>query len=355
MPSPPLAAFLRDLGADAPTGADLAERLASAGEPAVPGRVTRSERSAAEVLTPGGSVTVSWEDPVCTGDWVLVSLPAPESGEVPRVIYVQERRTTFVRRSADENRSQVLATNIDEIWMVVPSEQPLSAARIERTLVLAWESGADPVVVLTKTDVVPAPQIAMVSAEVNALAPGIPVVAVSTRTPDGTAGLADRLGPGRTAALLGPSGAGKSSLVNALAGTDLVVGAVRKGDSKGRHTTTWRELVVLPQGGAVIDTPGLRSVGLWFDEGGLAAAFSDITDRMAHCRFSDCAHEAEPGCAVQGAIVDGSLAPRRLDSYRKLEEELAWAGRRRDALALAEQHRAGSISRSSGRGRVPRH
>lgn len=345
MPSPTNTAFLCHLGADALTAALLVQAQASAAAPTDPGRVTRGERSSAEVATPAGTVTATWDQPVCTGDWVLVTVPGPERDALPHVAYLQPRRTTFLRRSADENRSQVLATNIDDIWIVLPADRPVSPARLERTLILAWESGAEPVVVLSKSDVVSSEETAVVIAGVHAAGADIIVLPVSSRTGVALDTLHNRLGPGRTAALLGSSGAGKSSLVNALADADLMVGAVRAADNKGRHTTTWRELVVLPEGGALIDTPGLRSVGLWVDEGGLAATFSDITERAARCRFADCAHDTEPGCAVQSAIAEGCLERRRLDSYRKLTLEVERAREQREARAAVQQQRAGRARR----------
>jgi len=344
-PAHPDDAFLRHLGADDATCADLTERLASSAVGTFAGRVIRSERSGAEVATAAGALRVTWDDPVCTGDWVLVATdPGGDPARVParrgRVVYLQLRRSAFVRRSADVERPQVLAANIDECWIVAPADQALSPPRVERTLVLAWESGAIPVLVLTKADLVP-PAAAGTAREVMAtVGPGVPLMAVSTVTGAGLAELAGRVGAGRTVALLGASGAGKSSLVNALRGADvLAVGPVRDRDGKGRHTTTWRELVVLAGGGALIDTPGLRSVGLWVDEGGLAAAFTDITDLAGSCRFSDCRHRSEPGCAVKGAIGAGVLPRRRLDSYAKLGQEAAQAEQRSQVRTAAQQRR----------------
>ncbi|MDQ2724999.1 MAG: ribosome small subunit-dependent GTPase A [Actinomycetota bacterium] len=345
------AGFLRYLGAGPTTSMDLEDRLAARPEATVAGRVIRAERSGAEVATAAGPVRATWDEPVCTGDWVLVEVapgdddagPAPSgrSGPAGHIVYLQPRRTAFVRRSADADRPQVLAANIDETWIVVPADQPLSPSRMERTLVLAWESGADPVVVITKADL-GTPEAAEAGHEVMAsVGPAIPVVAVSSFTGEGMADLSARVGPGRTAALLGSSGAGKSSLVNALVGADVAaVGALRQSDGKGRHTTSWRELIVLGGGGALIDTPGLRGIGMWVDEGGLAAAFADITELASSCRFSDCGHDREPGCAVLAAIADGSLERRRLDSYVKLGLEAADAEQRHTTSVEDQQRRA---------------
>lgn len=343
------AGFLRHIGAGPATCTDLQDRLATTAESTVAGRVIRAERSGAEVATAAGPVRATWEEPVCTGDWVLVAVAPGDDGRDPtaggrhrdigRVVYLQRRRTAFVRRSSDA--PQVLAANIDETWIVVPADHPLSPSRVERTLVLAWESGAEPVLVVTKADL-GTPEAMNAAKEVMAsVGPDIPVVAVSSYSSEGMAALAGRVGPGRTAALLGSSGAGKSSLVNALVGADVAaVGALRASDGKGRHTTSWRELVVLPAGGALIDTPGLRSVGMWVDEGGLAAAFADITVLARSCRFSDCGHNHEPGCAVLAAIADGSLERRRLDSYVKLGEEAADAEERHVTRVGDQQRRA---------------
>ncbi len=344
------AAFLRHLGADPASCAELEERLASQPERTAAGRVTRAERSGAEVATVAGLVRATWDEPVCTGDWVLVAVSPGDEGEgertgprqrAARVVQLQPRRTAFVRRSADADRPQVLAANIDEVWIVVPADGPLSPARMERTLVLAWESGAEPVLVLTKADLVTTVAVEAARRVMAGVGPSIPVVAVSAVTGHGMAELAARVGPGRTAALLGSSGAGKSSLVNALVSADVAaVGEVRHRDGKGRHTTSWRELVVVPGGGWLIDTPGLRSIGLWVDDGGLAAAFSDITDLADSCRFSDCAHDCEPGCAVQTAIANGAMERRRLDSFVKLHAEAAEAEQRHSVKVDTKQRRA---------------
>ncbi len=347
------AGFLRHIGAGPATCSDLLDRLATVPELTVAGRVIRAERSGAEVATAASPVWVTWEEPVCTGDWVLVQVaPADDAGvptprgrrrDIGRVVYLQPRRTAFVRRSADA--PQVLAANIDETWIVVPADHPLSPSRMERTLVLAWESGAEPVLVVTKADL-GTPEGANAADDVMAsVGPAIPVVAVSSYSGAGMAALLARVGPGRTAALLGSSGAGKSSLVNALVGADVAaVGALRPSDGKGRHTTSWRELIVLPAGGALIDTPGLRSMGMWVDEGGLAAAFADITALARSCRFSDCGHHHEPGCAVLAAIADGSLERRRLESYVKLGEEAADAEQRHVTRVEDQERRAAAAA-----------
>jgi ribosome biogenesis GTPase len=344
---------LRHLGANTATAADLIAHAAEAGRgaPALPGRVARAERSGAEVATASGPVRATWDEPVSTGDWVVVTGP-PDHESPGHIVYLQPRRTAFVRRSADVDRPQVLAANIDEVWIVVPADAPLSPPRLERTLVLAWESGSEPVLVLTKADLAGRPALHDARRVMEGVGPGVPVVAVSSVTGKGMDTLTARVGPGRTAALLGSSGAGKSSLVNAMVGAEVAaVGEVRDTDRKGRHTTSWRELVVLPAGGALIDTPGLRGVGMWVDAGGLAAAFSDITALARECRFSDCAHDTEPGCAVRAAIAAGILDRRRLDSYDKLRQEAAESGARNQSRIDAQAKRVEGARAASIRAR----
>jgi len=225
--------------------------------------------------------------------------------------------------------------------------------RLERMLTLAWESGAQPVVVLTKSDLVADAE--YVAADVAAAAPGAAVLVVSAVTGAGMGALRERAAPGRTLALLGQSGAGKSTLVNALAGADLQrvdeVGARRK----GRHTTVRRELVVLPGGALLLDTPGLRGVALVSVDEALERAFPEIEELATGCRFTDCVHDHEPGCAVTGAVASGDLPVRRLESWRKLRREAAWMARRSDARLMAEERRRwGAVSRSVRRSGVVR-
>jgi ribosome biogenesis GTPase len=209
-----------------------------------------------------------------------------------------------------------------------------SAGRLERLLALAWESGAKPLVVLTKSDTSTDPR--AVARQLAELAPGVPVVPVSVRRGEGVEQIRAYAASGRTLALLGRSGAGKSTLVNALAGTSVMpVQQIRDADGKGRHTTAYRSLVLLPGGGAVLDTPGIRGVGLLETDQGLDQAFADVAGLAARCRFGDCRHEDEPGCAVAAAIADGSLSPRRLASWRKLHHEAEVESARR-SVRLAE-------------------
>ncbi|MFD4629190.1 ribosome small subunit-dependent GTPase A [Streptomyces sp. NPDC058284] len=322
----------------------------------VAGRVVRVDRGQCDVVTCEGTVRADTEfvtprDPlkvVCTGDWVAVD----PRGADPR--YVQaylERRTSFVR-SASSKRSegQILAANVDHSIIAVPLAVELDLARIERFLALGWESGGRPVVVLTKADLVPdAATLGHLVEDVEASAPGVQVLPVSAATGEGVDILAAVVSGG-TSVLLGQSGAGKSTLANALAGSDVMeVQAIRDVDGKGRHTTTTRNLIPLPGGGVLIDTPGLRGVGLWDAESGVGQVFSEIEALAERCRFHDCAHGVEPGCAVLAAVEDGTLPERRLDSYRKLIRENQRIVAKTDARARAEMRRQWRLRGAEGR------
>ena len=295
----------------------------------LPGRVIRVDRGQCDVATPEGIVRadtafVTPHDPlrvVCTGDWAAVD---PEGVSDPRYVRtLLPRRTAFARStSSQRSEGQILAANVDHAVITVSLAVELDLGRIERFLALAWESGAQPTVVLSKADLVPDPLgLSYLVEDVETVAPGVQVVPLSSATGEGLDVLSAVVSGGTTV-LLGVSGAGKSTLANALVGTDVMtVQAARDVDGKGRHTTTTRNLFVLPGGGVLIDTPGLRGVGLWDAETGVGQVFSEIEELSARCRFTDCAHEAEPGCAVAAAIEDGSLPVRRLESYRKLLRE----------------------------------
>jgi ribosome biogenesis GTPase len=262
----------------------------------------------------------------CAGDWVVLRRWPDRRTTLDCVL---PRRTVLIRRTADKDSTgQVLAANADTVAVVEPMHPAPDDARVERLLALAWESGAQPVLVLSKSDTAPDP--AGIARQLAALAPDVPVLAVSVVRGDGLDRLRELVAPGRTLALLGRSGAGKSTLVNALAGTDVMpVQDIRRADGKGRHTTAYRRLVPVPGGGAVLDTPGIRGVGLLDTAAGLDHAFADIAELAATCRFGDCRHGAEPGCAVAAALRDGALSPRRLASWRKLHQEVAVESTRR--------------------------
>jgi ribosome biogenesis GTPase len=270
----------------------------------------------------------------CTGDWAVIDLAADPA---PVIKALLPRRTAVVRGGAGERSDgQVLASNVDHVLITVSLAAKSDVGRIERLLALAWESGAQPVVVLTKADLAYDPQRLV---DVQLAAPGATVLAVSALTGEGMDVLAAVLAGG-SAALIGQSGVGKSTLTNALVGTEVMAtGGTRDVDEKGRHTTTTRELIPLPGGGLLIDTPGLRSVGLFGGESGLAQAFSDIEELAGNCRFGDCEHRTEPGCAVLAALADGTLPERRLESYRKLLRENEWIAARTDARLAAERQR----------------
>ena len=234
-----------------------------------------------------------------------------------------------------------MAANIDTVFLVGGLDHDFNPRRLERYLVVAWESGATPVIVLNKADLVDDPQIPL--DEVRALAPGVDVHAVSTRQPESLAPLQGYLTTGRTGALLGMSGVGKSSIANRLVGHELLrTNEVRESDSRGRHTSSNRQLVQLPGGGLLIDTPGMRELQLW-EAGGLTDTFADVASLAEQCRFRDCRHGQEPGCAVTGAVAAGEFPESRLDSFRKLAAERENAERQQDERALLERKRQGRI------------
>ncbi|GGJ80724.1 putative ribosome biogenesis GTPase RsgA [Pilimelia anulata] len=311
-----------------------------------PGRITRVDRGIGTVLTADGPVRASLggdllaaaaRDPValpCAGDWVAVR-HWPDGRLTAELVL--PRRSAVVRRTSDKDSTgQVLAANLDVAAVVEPVDPGPDLGRIERLLALAWESGAQPMVVLTKADAAADP--AAIAEQVADLAPGVPVAPVSGRTGAGLDALAPLVAPGRTLGLLGPSGAGKSTLVNALAGVAaMAVQEVRRVDGKGRHTTTYRALVTVAGGGAIIDTPGIRAVGMYDGAEGVDRTFAEVLELVARCRFADCGHESEPGCAVRAALESGDLSRRRYESWRKLEREVAYEARRRDVRLAAEE------------------
>ncbi|WP_239096219.1 ribosome small subunit-dependent GTPase A [Streptomyces sp. SID11385] len=327
-----------------------------AAEGLVLGRVVRVDRGQCDLVTAEGTVRADTafvvpRDPmkvVCTGDWAVVD-PA---GEDPRYVRtLLPRRTAFLRStSSKRSEAQVLAANVDFAVVAISLGDELELGRIERFLALGWESGATPVLVLTKADLVPDPETrAHLLADAASAAPGVEVLAVSGDTGEGVPGLR-RLLAGGTSVLLGRSGAGKSTLANALAGAEhMRVQAVRDQDGKGRHTTTTRNLIPLPAGGVLIDTPGLRGVGLWDAGHGVGQVFAEIQEYADDCRFLDCAHESEPGCAVREAVESGALPQRRLDSYRKLQRENARIEAKADAFLRAAKRREWKMRGAEGR------
>jgi ribosome biogenesis GTPase / thiamine phosphate phosphatase len=270
------------------------------------------------------------EDRPAVGDWV--ALRPGDAGRRGVVQAVLPRRTAFVRRAAgDPTVVQVLAANVDTVFLVMGLDGDFNPRRLERALVLAWESGALPVVLLNKADVCDDPDGRR--AEIEAVAPGVPVRVIAAKPGEGLEALAPWLVPGHTVALLGSSGVGKSTLVNRLLGREKQkTRAVRAADQRGRHTTSHRELILLPGGALLLDTPGLRELQLWSDGAGFEAAFGDVHELSSTCRFTDCRHGSEPGCAVRAAVAGGRLDPARLDSFLKLQGELRALEIRADPL-----------------------
>jgi ribosome biogenesis GTPase len=312
-----------------------------------PGRVTRVERSGCFVAGADGEERLVRAEPLpAVGDWVALAAGA--------VRHVLPRWSALDRADPDGAGRQTLAANIDLVLITTPADRS-SAARVERELALAWDSGAVPLVAVTKSDL----DAHAVAESLGSRLSGADVLAVSAVTGAGVAELRALLAPDRTAVLLGPSGAGKSTLANALLGTErLATGEVRGGDHRGRHTTTSRQLVAVPGGGVLIDTPGLRSLGLTADVE-IGAGFPEIEALARQCRFADCAHDGEPGCVVEDAIKSGELDRGRLESFRKLAREVAWERRRHDPVAGAaerqlwkarsKEYRARDRARGKGR------
>jgi ribosome biogenesis GTPase len=286
----------------------------------VAGRITRVDRGECDLVTAAGAVRALSDSTraqglvaPATGDWATLGAGP---GDKPVVERVLARRHTLVRRDPSEAVvDQVLVANVDTVMIVHGLDRALPPGRLERLLVQAWDSGAAPIVVLTKADATPPDETAAI---IRAVAGEVPVLATSRKTGDGIGELRAHIPLGTTAALIGASGVGKSTLVNLLVGHDLrETKAVRTRDAKGRHTTTARELILVPDGGAIVDTPGVRAVGVWADEDALHRVFGDIEALAESCRFTDCAHDREPGCAVRAAVD-----PRRVERYRSLLAEI---------------------------------
>ncbi|WP_407654742.1 ribosome small subunit-dependent GTPase A [Actinomadura luzonensis] len=351
-------------------------RAAELPEDAVPARVARVDRGAAEVIAADGHHHVRYAaqvrrasaaDPValpCVGDWVALRLLPEGRYELAAVL---PRSTAFVRGGVSrdsigglsgDGQGQVLAANVDVVFVAEPamhSTDFADLARIERLVALAWESGGTPVVLVTKSDLFEQ-GLDDLLADVRTAAPGVDVHAVSSLRGEGVEIAASYLGGSRTAVILGPSGAGKSTLVNALAGEEVMeTQQVRAADGRGRHTTVHRELIPLRGGGLVIDTPGIRRIGLYDMGQGVDLVFADVEELAGRCRFGDCGHDGEPGCAVLAAVECGELPERRLESWRKLRREAAWMASRTDARLRKEQQNKWKIitkeMRRSGRNR----
>jgi ribosome biogenesis GTPase len=330
---------LNDLGWDA-SWEDAFEPYAA--QQLIPARVAVRHHGPCELWTERGSVgglpsgKLTDEELPAVGDWVAAR---PLPGERKALIeHVLPRRSAFTRKEAWRRTvEQVVAANVDTVFLMSSLGLDLNPRRLERYLVGAWESGARPAIVLTKADLEPDHAAAVL--EVEAIAFGVPIHVVSAVTGEGLDGLESYLRRGATVALLGSSGVGKSTLVNRLAGRDVLTVRELRADGRGRHTTTHRELVLLPDGGLLLDTPGMRELQLWAGEESLDGTFEDVSALTGDCRFNDCAHESEPGCAIRAALADGSLPAERWESYRKLQRELRSLEIRRSKRLQSQERR----------------
>lgn len=315
----------------------------------IPARVCREHKQQYQVYTQDGEypaevsgkmlyLAESRGDFPAVGDWVVAS--SPENGGLAVIQAILPRKSSFSRkvasgrdrRSGGRTEEQVLAANVDTVLLVSGLDREFNLRRIERYLTLVYNSGATPVIVLNKADL--CEDVELCVAQVEAIAFGAPIHAISARTEPGLETLRSYLQHGKTVALLGSSGVGKSTIINAFLGYERQrVKTISEQVGKGQHTTTERELILLPTGGLLLDTPGMRELQLWSDETGLKGSFEDIDVLAAQCRFTDCQHESEPGCAVRAALEAGELETARLQSYRKLKNELAYLEQRQNSSA----------------------
>ncbi|HHI02105.1 MAG TPA: ribosome small subunit-dependent GTPase A [candidate division Zixibacteria bacterium] len=313
----------------------------------LPARVSCEHRNLYHVISENGDLTAeisgrfrheagSRADFPVVGDWVVIT---PHTDNKRSTIHAVLPRQSFFSRKAilgggpkygmGKTEEQVLVANINSVFLVSGLDNDFNLRRIERYLTIAWDSGATPVVVLNKSDLSENTEEQV--EKVEEVAPGVPIYPVSAKDNEGLDALMQHIGKGQTVTFLGSSGVGKSSIINCLLGEDLMkVGNLRKSDGRGRHTTTYRELLILPDGGIVIDTPGIRELQIWTDEKGLEKTFGDIEQLAKECKFKDCSHETEPGCAIQKALKDGTLDKKRYQGYLKLQKELTHLKIRQD-------------------------
>ena len=323
----------------------------------LPGRIVVQRREANLVVTDQGHLSARLSGRLrhearegghpAAGDWVALSANAGEGTATLHAVL--PRRTAFVRRAADSVQTlQVIAANIDVVFVVTSLNADLNPRRLERFLAAAWQSGARPVVVLTKADL--CEQSEDQAAEIARLAAGCPVLSVSAREGVGLGGLMDHISSGQTCVLIGSSGVGKSTLVNALLGEErMATQDIRASDARGRHTTSYRQLVLLPGGGLILDTPGIREVGLVDADEGLGTVFDDIERLAQDCRFSDCRHGTEPGCAVRGALDGGLLDADRWSHFQKLSQEVTAAQLAKEGAAQAAGRRRLAVQQKAYR------